>query len=134
VLVGCDKRSTVGLRDYVKHYMNMWHLDVDYNFTQPARDLEGWLTFMDQYDSPFITTKLALEWATQSAGKNASWAIKLAYVRGFSRHLQAMGIRTEVPPVGLLPYSVYAKPYIYSDIEIQALLKAALALKPRKQI
>jgi hypothetical protein len=65
---------------------------------------------------------------TQSPEKHASWAIKLAYVRGFSRHLQAMEIFTEAPPVGLLPYSGSAKPYIYSITEIQALLEAALTL------
>jgi integrase len=45
-----------------------------------------------------------------------------------------MDILTEVPPVGLLPYSRSAKPYIYSNIEIQALLKAALTLKPDNKL
>jgi|TARA_R110000868_G_scaffold196864_7_gene442922 integrase len=117
------------LREYVVLRRGLGH-----KFTQPARDLEGFVTFMDKRDSTFITTKLALEWATQSQGKNASWAIKLAYVRGFARHVQALEIRTEVPPVGLLPYSGSAKPYIYSDIEIQALLEAALALKPANKL
>jgi hypothetical protein len=82
------------LREYVVLRRGLGH-----KFTQPARDLEGFVTFMDKRDSTFITTKLALEWATQSQGKNASWAIKLAYVRGFARHVQALEIRTEVPSV-----------------------------------
>jgi integrase len=113
------------LHEYVALRRGLGH-----KFVQPAKSLEGFVTFMEQCDAAFVTTKAALEWATQSPGKNASWAINLAHVRGFSRHLQTIDLRTEVPPIGLLPYSGSAKPYIYSDTEIQALLEAALALKP----
>lgn len=113
------------LREYVSVRRGMGH-----KFVQPAKNLEGFVTFIEQCDAAFVTTKLALEWATRSPGKHASWAISLSYVRGFSRHLQTIDSRTEVPPVGLLPYSGSAKPYIYSAIEIQALLEAALALSP----
>lgn len=113
------------LREYVSLRRGLGH-----KFVQPAKSLEGFVTFMEQCDTAFVTTKVALEWATQSPGKHASWAINLAHVRGFSRHLQTIDPRTEVPPVGLLSYSGSAKPYIYSDTEIQALLEAALALNP----
>ena len=121
------------LRQTLHEYVTL-RRGLGHKFTQPARDLESFVTFMKKHDSGFITTKLALEWATQSRGKNASWAIKLAYVRGFARHLQAMEIHTEAPPVGLLPYSGSAKPYIYSNIDIQTLLEAALALKPANKL
>jgi site-specific recombinase XerD len=115
------------LHEYVALRRSLGH-----KFTQPARDLEGFVTFLMHCNTKFITTKLALEWATQSPGKNASWAIKLSYVRGLARHLQITDTRTEVPAVGLLSYNSSAKPYIYSVAEIQALLEAALALKPAK--
>jgi integrase len=105
-----------------------------HKFTQPARCLEGFVTFLVHCNATFITTKLAMEWATQSPGKNASWAIKLSYARGFARHLQITDTRTEVPPVGLLPYTRSAKPYIYSSAEIQTLLETSLALKPDKAL
>ena len=38
--------------------------------------------------------------------------------------------KLEVPPVGILPGLKRAKPYVYSDAEIDALLAAALALPP----
>jgi integrase len=38
--------------------------------------------------------------------------------------------KTEVPPAGMLPGLRRAKPYVYSDAEIDALLAAALALRP----
>ena len=51
-------------------------------------------------------------------------------MRGFARHVANFDPRTEVPPVGMLPGWKRAKPYVYSDAEIHALLTAALALPP----
>lgn len=115
------------LRDYVSIRRGLGH-----KFVKPAKRLEGFVTFMEQSDCSVISTKLALKWATRSPGKHASWAINLTDVRGFSRHLQSIDPRTEVPPVGLLPYSGRTRPYIYSDNEIQALLTASSALLPVK--
>lgn len=115
------------LRDYVTMRRGLGH-----KFVKPAKRLEGFITFMEQRDCSVITTQLALEWATQSPGKYASWAINLSDVRGFARHLKSIDPRTEVPPVGLLQYSGRAQPYIYTDSEIQALLTASLALSPVK--
>ncbi len=113
------------LRDYVAMRRGLGH-----KFIKPAQRLEGFVTFMEKGDSSVITTKLALKWATRSPGKQSSWAINLADVRGFARHLQTTDPRTEVPPTGLLPHSGRAQAYIYSDTEIQALLSASLALPP----
>ncbi|MER9965121.1 tyrosine-type recombinase/integrase [Mesorhizobium sp. M0045] len=49
-------------------------------------------------------------------------------VRGFARHLANTNPETEVPPAGILPPLKRAKPYLYSDVEINALVTAALAL------
>jgi integrase len=50
-------------------------------------------------------------------------------VRGFARYRSAADDRTEIPPPGLLPHrSTRARPYLYSDEEVQRLLDAALAL------
>ena len=113
------------LHEYVSIRRALGH-----KFVQSATRLEGFLTFMKQCDATVVTIKLAVEWATRSLGKHASWAINLADVRRFSQHLQSVDKLTEVPPTGPLPYNVSAKPYIYSDAEIQALLDAALALNP----
>jgi len=51
-------------------------------------------------------------------------------VRGFARHVANIDPETEVPPAGILPRLKRARPYVYSDAEINALLAAALALPP----
>ena len=62
--------------------------------------------------------------------RRASWALRLSDVRGFAGHVANLDPKTEVPPAGLLPSLKRAKPYVYSDSEINALLAAALALPP----
>jgi hypothetical protein len=54
----------------------------------------------------------------------------LTDVRCFVRHVANIDPETEVPPAGILPPLKRAKPYVYSDAEIDALLAAALALPP----
>jgi integrase len=56
--------------------------------------------------------------------------LRLCDVRGFARHLVTVEPRTEVPPVRTLPPIRRAKPYLYTDEEIQRLLAAALDLPP----
>lgn len=58
----------ISLRQILHEYVAL-RRGLGHKFTQPARDLEGFVTFMEQYDSPFVTTKLALEWATYRQGK-----------------------------------------------------------------
>jgi integrase/recombinase XerD len=75
----------------------------------------------------WITTDLALRWATQPQGvQPAHWATRLGMVRGFAQYCRALDARTEVPPPGLLPYRYRRQPpYIYSEQEITRLLTAA---------
>jgi integrase len=71
-----------------------------------------------------------MEWATLLPDRHATWALRLTDVRGFARHVANIEPKTEVPPAGILPGLKRAKPYVYSDTEIDALLAAALALPP----
>jgi integrase len=86
---------------------------------------------MEERNATTITTKLAVAWATLPPDRHASWALRLTDVRGFARHIANLDPATEVPPVGILPGWKRAKPYVYSDAEIDALLTAALALPPK---
>jgi integrase len=86
---------------------------------------------METRKATIITTKLAMEWATLPPDRHASWALRLTDVRGFARHVANFDPATQVPPTGILPSLKRAKPYVYSDAEIDALLTAALALPPK---
>ena len=117
------------LRSALEHYISI-RQGLGSKYIQPARRLSDFVTFMEQQGADVITTKLALAWATLPPDRQPSWSIRLTDVRCFARHLVHIDPRTEVPPVKLLPPIRRAKPYIYSDTEIDALLAAALQLPP----
>ena len=61
----------------------------------------------------------------------SQWARRLGFVRVFARHWSATDPRTEIPPAGLLPFRAQrARPYLYTEQEIQRLLAAAKSLSP----
>jgi integrase/recombinase XerD len=97
-----------------------------------AADLTKFASFLEQKAAPYITTALALEWAMQSTDHLPShWARRLGFVRVFARHWSATDPRTEIPPAGLLPFRAQrARPYLYTEQEIQRLLAAAKSLSP----
>ena len=93
-----------------------------------GKALLDFANFMEQSQAPFITEALALAWAQQpESARPAYWSKRLGHVRVFARYRKATDPRTEVPSPGLLPFRPKrAKPYLYSDEEIQNLLRAAL--------
>jgi integrase len=117
------------LRSALHRYVAM-RRGLGHQFRSQERRLADFVTFMEDRGAAVITHKLALEWATLPPGRHCSWALRLGDVRGFARHLVNVEPRTEVPPVRTLPPLRRAKPYLYTDEEIQRLLAAALSLPP----
>lgn len=117
------------LRSELERYLRT-RQGLGYKYQHQARRLADFVTFMEAHRATTVTTKLAMAWATLPPDRHASWALRLTDVRGFARHLANLDPQTETPPVGLLPRLKRAKPYIYSDAEIDRLLGAALSLPP----
>ena len=117
------------LRSALDRYLSM-RQGLGYKYQHQARRLANFVSFMEQRKAETITTKLAMTWATLPPDRHASWALRLTDVRGFARHVANIDPKTEVPPAGFLPRLKRAKPYVYSDAEIEALLAAALVLPP----
>jgi integrase/recombinase XerD len=88
------------------------------------------VSFLESKGSSRITTKLAVEFATQRESQRpVSWARQLGIVRGFALYLAGTDPTTEVPQKGQLPFrSQRAQPYLYTEEEIRRLLQAALNL------
>lgn len=93
--------------------------------------LPQFLFFLEKKGASFITTDLALQWATLPENVlPAHWARRLTMVRTFARFRSAVDPRTEIPPQGLLPFRYRRKPpYIYDDGEISRLLEASSHLR-----
>jgi integrase len=117
------------LRSALERYLSM-RKGLGYKYQHQTRRLANFVSFMEKRKATTITTKLAMEWATLPPDRHASWALRLTDVRGFARHVANIDPQTEVPPAGILPSLKRAKPYVYRDAEIDAMLAVALALPP----
>ncbi len=92
-----------------------------------APRLRDFARYLRRERAPFITTDLALRWAIQpSAAQPAYWASRLGAVRQLARHLKGFDSRTEIPPLGLLPFRTKRRdPYLYTEVDIRLLLEEA---------
>lgn len=119
-----------GLRQAARRYLEMRRA-LGFKLHDSGRDLLSFVAFMAQQHAPCMTTSLALTWATQhQEAHSRAWAAqRLSAVRGFARYRSASDPRTEIPPAGLLPFHPQrARPYLYSDRELEQLLHATLDL------
>ena len=97
---------------------------------RPGAYLRRFVEFLDREGASVVTTALALRWATASAATPATKAGRLDDVRRFAAWLSATDPRTEVPPRGLLPDRYRRRPpYVYSDEEIERIVRQAVQLR-----
>ena len=120
------------LRHAVQDYIEM-RRGLGFKLRETERGLINFVTFLEDNDTPYITTELALAWAQHpSHAQPSSWAKRLGYVRGFARHRSAADPRTQIPPDGLLPFRPKrARPYLCSKEDIKRLLAATLEMPCR---
>ena len=119
------------LRKAIDDYIAL-RRSLGFKLRRMAEGLREFAIFLEQKAAPYVTTELAMEWAILPTHHQPSdWAQRLGFVRVFARHWHATDPRTEIPPPGLLPFRPQrARPYLYSEQEIQKLLAAALKLSP----
>ena len=122
------------LRRDIHEYLNL-RRNLGFKLQKDGKALLDFASFMEQHCASYITSALALAWAQQPVNvQSAHWAQRLSFVRGFARYRSASDPRTQIPPPGLLPFRPKrARPYLYSDEEIQSLLRAALNMRYRCQ-
>lgn len=101
-----------------------------YKLRLPGRLLRRFVEFAKRERAHYITTELALKWATQPAHATpAQWANRLAMVRRFAKYCHGNDPRNVVPPPDLLPYRYRrVSPTLYSDEQILDLIGAARQL------
>ncbi|MDN5874201.1 MAG: tyrosine-type recombinase/integrase [Sinobacteraceae bacterium] len=116
------------LRQAAQDYLAMRRA-LGFKLQDSGKYLLDFVAFMEQHRASGITVALALTWANQCAHDHSqAWAARrLSIVRLFARYRSATDPATEIPPAELLPYRPQrARPYLYSDQEIEQLLQAAL--------
>jgi site-specific recombinase XerD len=97
---------------------------------EPGNTLRGFVDFLEEHGAAWITTELAVRWATLPCGvQRATWARRLCHVRGFARWLSATEPCTEIPHSGIIAARHRRNsPYIFDEVEIRRLMAAAARL------
>ncbi len=119
------------LREAMQDYLDL-RRGLGFRLYEAGLKLPQFVGFAEQRQASHITIALALEWAQQrTTVRPTEWARRLSFVRGFARYRSSTDPRTEIPPSGLLPHRAgRAKPYLYTEEEVERLLGAALKLSP----
>lgn len=117
------------LREALRDYLEL-RRSLGFKLEDAGLRLPRFIDFLEEHGTSHITTALALAWAQlPTSVQRAERARRLGDVRCFARYRHAADALTEIPPQGLLPYrSTRARPYLYSDEEVERLLAAALKL------
>lgn len=118
------------LTDAIQQYLDL-RRGLGYKLEREGRLLPDFAASIERDGGGYITAEHALRWATASATTtHAWWGTRLGMVRQLAKYLAALDPRTEVPSPQLLPQRRREKlpPYLYTDAEIAALLRAAQTL------
>jgi integrase len=120
-------RST--LSEALQEYLSL-RRGLGFKLRDETRLLRDYICLLERRGCDFITTRLAVEWATKPRHSQRShWASRLRMVRQFAIHRSAADPRTQVPPTGTLPFRYRRKrPYLYCNAEIVRLIRAARQL------
>ena len=118
------------LRKALDEYLSI-RRKLGFKLQRAGKLLHDFVLFTEKEGVSFITTEVALRWATQSLNCQTAWsAARLGIVRGFAKYQSVMDPRTEVPSQELLPYRYHRRPpYIYSNDEVKRLIKATQQLQ-----
>ena len=121
------------LRKAMQQYLSL-RRSLGFELINVESTLRSFVAFAEREASAYVTTDLALRWVKLSTAKEpATLADRLNAVRRFAIWRRAADERTEVPSKNLLPYRYRRKPpYIYSDEEIEGLVRAARKLPSPK--
>lgn len=122
-----------GLRRAAEEYVSLRRA-VGFKLARTEGLLASFVDLAESEGATHVSTELALRWATLPAGASVAWwRSRLSVVRGFARHLSALDPATEVPPLDVLPRAAAsatrATPYLYSPVEVVALMEAAGSMR-----
>lgn len=121
-----------GLAQSLHDYLSL-RRNLGYKLDSVASMLRSFVAFAESAGATSVTTELAVGWACEPTNASPIWLThRLSAVRGFASYLHAIDPATEIPPADLLATSGYrpAPPYLFSDTDIAALLRAAHRLDP----
>lgn len=116
------------VHDYLALRRSLGH-----DLADPARLLPDLVAYLDEHGEPTMTTSVVMAWAMlpDAATSPTVWPRRVTAARGFARYMTGIDPRTEVPPLGLIPYRQrWRPPFIYTPADIVGLMQQTHQLLP----
>ena len=85
------------MREALQNYLDMRRA-LGFKLSNAGPALSDFVSFLQRKRTACISIPLALKWAQKPDVQPATWANRLAMVRGFARYRSATDPRTEIPP------------------------------------
>jgi integrase len=123
------------LHTAVEEYLQLRHR-MGFKLVEAGRVLMKFIQFMEQKKASYITTNLALEFATGNQDSSPNrWSTILGAIRQFAFYWCVIDPRTQIPPLNILPHSYHRKdPFIYSENDIVKLLQYCKNIPPKHEL
>ena len=120
---------------HLRNYLTL-RRQLGFKFYVEASYLRSFVGFARKQGAKFISTDLALQWATLPGNiTQKQRAKRLGVVRGFAQYLRAFEPRTEVPSAKLIPAKTFRpEPYLYKEGQVNQLITAAQQIDPGHKI
>lgn len=120
-------------RKLVGDYLN-YRRKLGFELSADASTLFAFARFAQETNTDrYVTTDLCIGWAQTSKRQDPqAWERRIQVVRGFAKYLRRIDGRSEIPPTGLFTTGRSRSiPHIFTECELEKLLKAAGQLTPR---
>ena len=116
----------IALEDRLAGYLAVRRA-LGYRLARAEKLLAQFIAWLEERGEQTITTASALVWATLPPATGSNWhAHRLSVVRGFAAHVHALDPAHELVAQDLLPQRPRrAVPYLYTNVEIRALMDAS---------
>ncbi len=119
------------LADRAAEYLRL-RLLLGHDLAEAHRLLPRFVAYLDSIGAVTVTIEAALAWTTEPGVNPTSTvpARRMMIVRGFARHLAGIDTRTEIPPLGLIPFrQSWRPPFLFTSADITTLIDCARALR-----
>jgi integrase/recombinase XerD len=99
-----------------------------YKLEREERYAKQFIDYLESRGEERPTTELALAWATSQGTDPGWWSSRHTAIRGFASYLQTLDPSIEVPARVLTSKVCRATPFLYSDADLAAILRATESL------
>ncbi len=117
------------LGDHLDDYLRL-RRTLGFQLGRHGESLPGFVAYLEANGAAAITVELAVAWARLPQGiKPITVDFRLSAVRGFARYLHALDPVHQIPPTGLLHRGGRPEPFLFTDVDIEALMTAATSMR-----